>query len=395
MSSMNGYATAPVESTGIPYSRDVPNAGERDPLLAQNTGKDIEKLSRVQVSLKVAREVAERNTGLLLIVASEAFFAVMEAAAKILQKVEPPVTTFQLMIIRMIITYIGCIIYMFIAKIPDPFIGPKGVRILLLLRGIGGSVGLFGIYYSLQYLSLSDATVLTFFAPTCTAIAGAIFLGESFKLREAMAGFVSLAGVVLIARPAALFGGHGAVGIPSDADKVATSDRMKAVVVSLIGVLGATLAYTSIRAIGRRAHPMHAMVSFSTICILMASIGMIATKTKPIIPTRIEWLSLLAMIGIFGFLAQILLTMGLQRETASRGTLAIYSKIIFATIVERIVFHTLPTYLSVVGTLMIVFSALYIVLTKEKTKTTNQPVRLPVSDEEALEQDLAPSSSRN
>jgi hypothetical protein len=26
----------------------------------------------------------------------------------------------------------------FMAKIPDPFIGPKGVRMLLLLRGIGG-----------------------------------------------------------------------------------------------------------------------------------------------------------------------------------------------------------------------------------------------------------------
>jgi hypothetical protein len=54
--------------------------------------------------------------------------------------------------------------------------------------------------------------------------------------------------------------------------------------------------------------------------------------------------------------------MGLQRETASRGTLAIYSKIVFATMLERIVFHTLPTFLSVVGTLMIVASALYIVV---------------------------------
>jgi hypothetical protein len=32
---------------------------------------------------------------------------------------------------------------------------------------------------------------------------------------------------------------------------------------------------------------------------------MIATKTKVMIPTRLEWLSLLAMIGIFGFLAQV------------------------------------------------------------------------------------------
>jgi len=79
---------------------------------------------------------------------------------------------------------------------------------LLTLRGFGGypffikypfdlvltrifytfrSIGLFGMYYSLQYLSLSDATVLTFFIPTCAAISGAIFLGESFKLREAIA----------------------------------------------------------------------------------------------------------------------------------------------------------------------------------------------------------------
>ena len=70
---------------------------------------------------------------------------------------------------------------MFAAKIPDPFLGPKGVRMLLLTRGFSGLVlrhilsnianitiparsffGLFGIYYSLQYLSLSDATVLTY-----------------------------------------------------------------------------------------------------------------------------------------------------------------------------------------------------------------------------------------
>jgi hypothetical protein len=62
--------------------------------------------------------------------------------------------------------------------------------------------------------------------------------------------------------------------------------------VSLIGVLGATtackrrdyifissrlaqaaFAVTSIRAIGRRAHPMHAMVSFSVVCVIMASVG--------------------------------------------------------------------------------------------------------------------------
>jgi len=95
MSPRNVPAAATVDSTGISCPRDVPSAGEREPLLARNTDENVEKLSRLQIFLKATREVCQRNTGLLLIVASEAFFATMEAAAKILQKVEPPVTTFQ------------------------------------------------------------------------------------------------------------------------------------------------------------------------------------------------------------------------------------------------------------------------------------------------------------
>lgn len=44
------------------------------------------------------------------------------------------------------------------------------------------------MYYSLQYLSLSDATVLTFLSPFSTALAGYFFLGEAFSAKEAVAG---------------------------------------------------------------------------------------------------------------------------------------------------------------------------------------------------------------
>jgi EamA-like transporter family len=52
--------------------------------------------------------------------------------------------------------------------------------------------GLFGIYYSLKYLSLSDAVVLTFLSPTTTAVAGFLFLRESLSRKEAIAGRESL-----------------------------------------------------------------------------------------------------------------------------------------------------------------------------------------------------------
>lgn len=49
--------------------------------------------------------------------------------------------------------------------VEHPYFGPPGVRILLCLRGIVGAFGLYGVYFSLRYLSLSDATVLTFLSP--------------------------------------------------------------------------------------------------------------------------------------------------------------------------------------------------------------------------------------
>ncbi|KAF8881629.1 drug/metabolite transporter superfamily [Infundibulicybe gibba] len=294
------------------------------------------------------------------------------------------------------ITYACCIIYMLSAGVPDPFLGPKGVRMLLVCRGFVGFFGLFGIYYSLQYLSLSDATVLTFLAPLCTAIAGSLLLGEKFSVREALAGIFSLFGVILIARPAFIFGAGSQDGtlagdiVNVAMEKSTSSQRLVAVGVALVGVLGGTGAYISIRAIGKRAHPLHSLTSFSIQCVFVSTTYMIATKSPFIIPTRLDWLGLLMLIGIFGFIAQVLLTMGLQRETASRGSLALYTQIIFATILERIFFKSIPSLLSVFGTLIILTSALYVVLTKKQDSNTvvlNQP------DEQALEEGLLENRS--
>jgi len=274
----------------------------------------------------------------------------------------------------------------FPANITDPILGPKGVRLLLLFRGFIGFFGLFGIYYSLQYLSLSDATVLTFLSPMCTAMAGALFLGENFALREFFAGLVSLVGVVLIARPTAIFGSashsvhvmpqaviDGQPAMPiSPIEKGTQAERLIAVGVALVGVLGASGAYTTIRAIGKRAHPLHIQSFQSSMAIVVAVVGMIATKTPVVIPTRIDWLALLLLIGIFGFVAQILLTLALQRETAGRSSMAIYTQIVFAIILEKIVFNAVPSGLSIFGTLLILLSAIYVALTKENLKQDTQ-----------------------
>ena len=95
MESRNGSAAATMGPPSFSYPHDVPNIGEREPLLSQNTGGAVQKLSTLQALLIDAREVAQRNTGLLLILAAQGFFSVVDAIVKILQKVDPPMTTMQ------------------------------------------------------------------------------------------------------------------------------------------------------------------------------------------------------------------------------------------------------------------------------------------------------------
>ncbi|KAI5119676.1 hypothetical protein M0805_009620 [Coniferiporia weirii] len=348
---------------------------QQSPLLASADPRQYHGVYSLAIRLQQMPFV-QRNTGLLLVAFSQLFFALMHTSVKILNSLDPPISALELVAVRMAVTYICCVAYMIWKRIPDPLIGPEGVRLLLVFRGFSGFLRVFGVYYSLQYLSLSDATVLTFLSPFSTALAGHFVLNEVFSRREAAAGALSLIGVILIAQPQLVFGGSISEKLFADtADEVTPAQRLLAVGVALLGVLGATGVYTSIRAIGKRAHPLHSLMYFSSHCVLASLLGMLIVRETPIFPFRFAWVALFLLVTIFGFLAQesVFLTMGLQRESAGRGTLAIYVQIIFASVLEQIFFHTIPSALSVAGTIIILGSAIFVALTK-KSERSQPPV---------------------
>ena len=63
---------------------------------------------------------------------------------------------------------------------------------------------------------------------------------------------------------------------------------------------------------------------------------------------------------IFGFCGQTFVTLGLQREKAGRASLALYTSVFFAIILELFIFHTLPSFLSLVGVSIILTSAAWV-----------------------------------
>ena len=60
---------------------------------------------------------------------------------------------------------------------------------------------------------------------------------------------------------------------------------------------------------------------------LTVYIRILIMQVKVVLPMRWDWLIMLLLIGFFGFCAQVLLTMGLQREAVGRGTMAVYVQV--------------------------------------------------------------------
>jgi drug/metabolite transporter (DMT)-like permease len=87
---------------------------------------------------------------------------------------------------------------------------------------------------------------------------------------------------------------------------------------------------------------------------------MVALQVPFVMPQSLAFAVLMLGIGVFGFFTQVFLTMGLQRETASRGSLGFYVQILFAAIAERWIFHATPSYLSLIGTFIILICAAYV-----------------------------------
>lgn len=235
---------------------------------------------------------------------------------------------------------------------------------------------------------MSDATVITFLAPIVACWACSVLIHEPFTRKEQVAGVISLLGVVLIARPTSLIPTHSdptPVGSgaadgppPTNATKpadlqglanVTSAQRLSAVGVALVGVLGAACAYTTIRWIGRRAHPLISVNYFAAWSTIVSIVALLAIPSIGFrLPASIrQWLYLI-FLGVCGFVMQFLLTAGLQYEKSSRATNMVYTQMLFALAFDKLVWDTTPGFLSILGSSLILGSALYIAVLNNKAK---------------------------
>lgn len=338
------------------------------------TGKKPSVLRRFWISNKPA----------ILVALSQLFGATMNLSARFLELEGEGMHPVQMLLLRQGVTSLCCLAYMWWMSIPDFPFGKREIRWLLLARGCTGFFGIFGMWWSMMYLPLADATVITFLAPGVAGFVCYFLLKQPFTRLEQLATLVALLGVVLIAQPAALFAKSQP---PADktnsstesrslpgADHVTTpQERLVAVGVAFLGVLGAAGAFTTLRAIGKRAHPLISVNVFAMICtvICVAALGLGPAldigqpSLRWIPPTSLKQWLLLMSLGGLGFIMQYLLTAGLAADKTNKANSMIYTHMLFAASFDRWIFGHRMGLMSFAGCTLILGSAAGVIFMKK------------------------------
>ncbi|KAI1915764.1 hypothetical protein LOZ61_001436 [Ophidiomyces ophidiicola] len=360
--------------------------------------------------------------GMVMVMLAQFFGASMNVMTRLLELDGPHgkgMHPFEILFTRMLTTTICSALYMWYRRVPQPF-GASSVRGLLILRGTSGFIGVSGLYYSLGYLPLSEATVLTFLAPILSCyICSLVIPNETFTRKQQLAGVISLFGVVLIARPGSLLANPPLDGPFSHQTLTGTSssiittlekgtaepnpdpkEHLFAIGLALIGVCGATSAYTAIRKIGQRAHPLVSVNYFSSLTTIMSALALLVLPSVSFrFPANLTEIALLGGLGVCGFFLQFLLTAGLSYvpppcvraasgdgrgdkdgSHGSRATNMVYTQMLFALFYDLAVFNSTPSAWSWAGSGIILASAIYVAIAKDGAKS-----RASTKGKEAIE----------
>ncbi|XP_064098540.1 solute carrier family 35 member G1 [Macrobrachium rosenbergii] len=319
-----------------PNSVGVDTGIELEPLVEEHPPVSPHRRRHVQnVADKPSERWALPHIGLFMAVLSSLFFSLCSLIVKVLADVSP----MELAVFR----FVGILLPtlpLLIRRGDPPF--PKGRRLMLMLRGLVGATSLMLQFYAFRHMPLADASVIVFSVPVFVAVFAKVFLGEPCGLFHGVVILLTVAGVVLIARPPFIFGSL------SDAY---TTENWWGAAAAIFGTVVAANVYVILRVL-KGLHFSVIMTNFAVVALFLTPIVSWMSGDMCVPRCGNERYLILA-IGAFSFGGQILLTKALQLEQAGPVSIARTADVVFAFIWQAIFFNELPDMLSLVGALLV------------------------------------------
>lgn len=227
-------------------------------------------------------------------------------------------------------------------------------KLLLIARGILGTLSLMCVFYAVTVLPLAEATLLQYLYPVCTAVLAALFLKEAIGRSTIACMALSLAGVVIMVQPSILVGDFALFG--------SQSLPAMGVGAALLGALGSGGAYVLVRHLSSTEDVSVIIFYFPFIALPLSCLLL---GDNFVLPTGSTWL-LLLLVGIFTQVAQFGLTRAMQLENAGKAAAFSYVQVIFSALLGWMLFYELPTVSTFLGALFIVGGAMVNLVFKDR-----------------------------
>lgn len=270
-------------------------------------------------------------------------FALMTACVKLVSTHNIPV--FEIVAARGLVSLI--ISYVDIKRKKIPVWGNN--KILLISRGVVGTLALLCVYYAVTTLPLVEATLLQYLYPVFTAILAFLFLKEKIQRSTLICILFCLLGLVAMVKPNLSL--NSEVVLP-----------WFSVFIALLGALGSGTAYVLVKRLSKCEDSSVIIFYFPLIAL---PLSIILLGDNFVMPDT-EALILLLFVGIFTQIGQVGLTKAMQSEVAAKVSAFSYVQIIFSTILGVIIFNEVPSFWTLIGGALIILGALINVFGSKK-----------------------------
>ena len=218
-----------------------------------------------------------------------------------------------------------------LARTKEGFHVQKGSWPDLLMRSFCGTVGLICNFYAVDHMNIADANILNKLSPFFAILMSYFILKEKANKVEWACVAVAFIGAVFVVKPA-------------------FNMQFVNAMIGVTGGLGAGIAYTFVRKLG----PIIVMVfsTFSCLC----TVPFLISEFQPM--KAVQLLCLL-MAGVSAAGGQIFITKAYTKAPAKEISVFDYTQVLFAALLGFVFFGQIPDWMSLVGYLIIIGSAIF------------------------------------
>jgi drug/metabolite transporter (DMT)-like permease len=264
---------------------------------------------------------------------------------------------------------VGALVALAVARARGVPLAPQDAR-AILWRSVLGTIAMLSTFYALssRTVSLGNTVTLLNLAPVFLALLAPIFLHERTSGGVALAIALALGGVILVVRPAFLFGASG--------DVIAAGASGPSAEVTIAVAVGAALA-TSIammllRRVGQTESPEAIAFHFS----IFAAVVMSALSLLDLRLPSLRDAGCMVGAGLCAGVAQLAMTRAYALENAARVSGMSYLSVVASALFGATILGERPGPTAIAGMALVIAGGLLVTFTRGRP-ARNVPAALP------------------